>query len=53
MFFKRQKTEDKLSKKTKQGKNIDHSFVNFIPRPKAQGENTCLQTTSASTKGSG
>lgn len=33
--FKRQKTEDKLSKKKeKQGKNIDCSFANFIPRPK-------------------
>ena len=34
--FKRQKTEDKLSKKKKTGQkiNIDCSFANFIPRPK-------------------
>ena len=34
-MFLREKTEDKLSKKKKkQGKNIDCSFANFIPRPK-------------------
>ena len=34
MFLRDKKQKTSCPKKKKQGKNIDHSFVNFIPRPK-------------------